>query len=184
MVEKMKKKYLIYAAVGILIIVAAVFAVNFRYPVRYLDLIRENAGELEPSLILAVIMAESSFRESAESPVGARGLMQIMPATAEDIAARMGMTDFSPEDVWRPEINIAMGSFYLNRLYAMYGDVELALAAYNAGQGNVNRWLADPDFSSDGQTLNEIPFRETENYLQRVLQIQKIYEIILRVTGR
>jgi ABC-type transport system substrate-binding protein len=159
-------------------------AVFTRYPVRYLDIIRENAGDLEPALILAVIMAESSFRENAESHRGARGLMQLMPATAEEIARHMGIQNFRPEDVWRPEINIAMGSFYLNRLYRLFGCTELALAAYNAGQGNVQKWLSDPDISNDGKKLDDIPFSETRNYIKRVNSNQRIYNMLLNVTGR
>ncbi|MCL1877756.1 MAG: lytic transglycosylase domain-containing protein, partial [Defluviitaleaceae bacterium] len=176
------KKFLITVLILILIVTAGVMAINFRYPVRHMDIIRENAGELEPSLILAVIMAESSFRENAQSHAGAQGLMQLMPATAEDIASQMGL-DFNQNDVWMPEINIAMGSFYLNRLYSQFGCIEVALAAYNAGQGNVNNWLANPELSHDGETLDAIPFRETANYVQRVRQAQRIYEIILRVRG-
>ena len=174
-------------AIAVLSVVAAVMLVNMRFPVRYLDIIHEVAGDLdiEPSLILAVIMAESSFRQRAESHAGAQGLMQLMPATAQEIAQQMGMEGFEPSDVWQPEINIAMGSFYLNRLKNLFGgSLDLALAAYNAGQGNVNRWLADPEFSADGQTLDVIPFAETYNYLRRVRFNQRVYRIILTLTRR
>jgi len=178
------KKWAIIA-IAVLSVVAAVMMVNIRFPVRYLDIIRENAGDLEPSLILAVIMAESSFRQGAESHAGAQGLMQLMPATAQEIAGQMGIENFEPSDVWQPEINIAMGSFYLNRLKNLFGgNLDLALAAYNAGQGNVNRWLADPEFSNDGQTLDVIPFAETHNYLRRVHFNQRVYQIILTLTRR
>jgi len=172
------------AVIFVLSVVAMCMAVYMRYPVRHLDIIRENAGELEPSLILAVIMAESSFRETVESHRGAQGLMQLMPATAREVAAQMGITDFDPDDIWLPEVNIALGSFYLNRLAARYGDVDVALAAYNAGQGNVSSWLANPELSQDGVTLDVIPFPETYNYVRRVRRVQRIYQIILRVTGR
>ena len=155
-------------------------AVSTRFPVRYMDIINYHAGELEPSLILAVIMAESSFNPQATSRVGAQGLMQIMPATADDIARRMGMHDFDPQDIWYPEVNIAMGAFYLNWLYARYnGNISLALAAYNAGLGNVDSWLANPELSADGQNLDRIPFPETYNYLNRIEQFQRIYNILL-----
>lgn len=116
-------------------------AVNIRFSVRHLDVIQENAGELEVLLVLAVIMMESSFQEGAESYMEAQGFIQLLPATAEEIDSQMGMTNFSAEYVWYPEINIAMGSFYLNRLRNLYRCVELAFAAYNAGQGTVNRCL-------------------------------------------
>jgi len=171
--------------IAVLTLSAAVMVVSIRFPVRYLDIIHENAGDLEPALILAVIMAESSFRQSAESHRGAQGLMQLMPATAEEIAQQMGMTDFKPENVWQPEVNIAMGIFYLNRLKNIFdGNIDLALAAYNAGQGNVNNWLANPELSHDGKTLYSIPFAETYNYLRRVRFNQRIYEIILTLTRR
>ncbi|MCL2216701.1 MAG: lytic transglycosylase domain-containing protein [Defluviitaleaceae bacterium] len=176
-----KNKKWILLAIAVLSVIAFVMAVNIRFPVRHLDIIRAHAGELDPALILAVIMAESSFRQNAESPAGAQGLMQLMPATAEEIAQHMGLEDFQPEDVWLPEINIAMGSFYLNRLKNIFGgNLDLALAAYNAGQGNVNSWLANPEFSGDGKTLDTIPFMETHNYLRRVRFNRRVYEILLR----
>ena len=180
-----KKLPYILIFTSLMIIAAMILAVNLRFPVRYLDIIRENAGELEPALVLAVIMAESSFRREAQSHMGAQGLMQLMPDTAQEIAGLMGLTDFRPEDVWRPEINIAMGSFYLNRLLNQFdGNLELALAAYNAGQGNVNNWLADPEISGDGRTLDSIPFPETYRYLQRVMFNRDVYRIILTLTRR
>ena len=179
------KKWIFIAVVAVLCLVAFFMMLNMRFPVRYLDIINENAGQLEPALILAVIMAESSFRDGALSHRGAQGLMQLMPATADEIAAHMGMGDFSPEDVWLPEINIAMGSFYLNRLVRLFdGNVDLALAAYNAGQGNIGNWLNDPELSADGKTLDRIPFPETYNYLRRVRFNQRVYNIILRLTRR
>jgi len=149
-----------------------------------MDVIEANAGELEPSLILAVIMAESSFRPMVESRAGAQGLMQLMPGTAEWMAQLMGMADFEAQDVWIPEVNIAIGSFYLNWLVSYFdGNIDLALAAYNAGQGNVRRWLADPAFSGDGENLHTIPFAETHNYLNRVRLNQRIYRVLLAVRG-
>ena len=182
----MKKKWIALAVIFFLTIVAAVMAVNMMFPVRHLDVVRDNAGQLDVPLILAVIRAESSFRENAYSHAGAQGLMQLMAPTAAEVAQHMGL-DFKPEDVWDAEINIAMGSFYLNRLYSLFGCVELALAAYNAGQGRVKSWLADPKLSSDGVNLDDIgdiPFEETRNYVRRVIIFQNIYRIILWVTGR
>ena len=177
-----KRTLLSLVIIGALSTVALGMAINARFPVRYLEIVNDNAGELDPSLILAVIMAESSFRPNAQSHAGAQGLMQLMPATAEWMAEQMGKTDFNPEDVWLPEVNIAIGSFYLNWLVRYYnGNKNLAIAAYNAGLGNVNRWLADPEFSSDGLNLDVIPFRETYNYLHRVQRNQRIYVEILRI---
>ena len=180
----MKKFFITIFILGVLCVAALAVAVHMRFPVRHMDIIEANAGDIEPTLILAVIMAESSFRPHAESHRGAQGLMQLMPTTAEWVAQLMGMNDFDPANVWQPEVNIALGSFYLNRLLRLYnGNITLALAAYNAGQGNVSSWLSDPEVSSDGETLDVIPFNETYNYLRRVNFNQRIYEIILRFNG-
>jgi len=145
-----------------------------------MEIINTHASELEPSLVLALIMAESSFNEDALSHAGAQGLMQIMPSTAIDVAARMGLVNFEPEHIWIPEINIAIGTFYLNWLKTQFdGNLDLALAAYNAGQGRVSGWLGDPELSRDGTTLDTIPFPETENYLRRIGQFQTIYRFLL-----
>ena len=168
--------------IGVLSTSALVIAINIYFPIRYLDIIEENAGELDLALILAVIHAESRFDPQAESHRGAQGLMQLMPPTAQWKAGQMGMTDFKPEDVWLPEVNIAIGVFYLNWLISRYdGNINLALAAYNAGLGNVDRWLANTEFSSDGLTLDVIPFLETHNYLIRVNQRQRIYQVLLTI---
>ena len=181
----MKKWLLSIFIILVLFFAALVVGVHTRFPVRYMDIIEAHAGDIDPTWILAVIMAESSFRPNAESHRGAQGLMQLMPATAEWVAELMGMEDFEPEHVWKPEVNIALGSFYLNRLKRTYnGDINLALAAYNAGLGNVNSWLRDPEVSADGVTLDSIPFNETYNYLRRVTFNQRIYEIILAVYRR
>jgi len=162
--------------------IAAFLAVSSLFPIRHMDTITANAGSLDPALILAVIMAESSFDETAQSRAGAQGLMQLMPTTAADIARRMGNTDFAPYHVWDSETNITMGIYYLNWLKARYnGNIELALAAYNAGLGNVDSWLADRQFSPDGVNLTSIPFPETENYIRRVNQFRRIYQILLTI---
>lgn len=166
--------------IAVLCFVAGILALNLRFPIRHMDIINAHAGELPPHFILAVIMAESSFDQYARSRAGAQGLMQLMPPTAADMAQRMGLANFEPEHVWDPEVNIAIGIFYLNLLKTRYdGNLNLVLAAYNAGLGNVDIWLADPELSGDGQTLDRIPFPETENYLRRVRQFERIYRILL-----
>jgi len=163
--------------------IGGVVFVNNRFPLRYVDLVNEHAEmfDLEPAFVFAVIHAESRFDSNAVSRVGASGLMQIMESTAYWIAPRVGMDDFNYESqIFDPAINIHLGVYYLSTLNNAFGDLELALAAYNAGRGNVHRWLNNPDFSSDGVTLDYIPFPETRNYISRVADNQRIYTFLLR----
>ncbi len=147
-------------------------------PLRHEDIIRQQARDktLDPSLIAAVIYAESHFRDQT-SPAGARGLMQITPETAAEIAQKSGGTEFEQGDLGTPQVNIAYGSWYLRWLLQHYGgNVTLAVAAYNAGSGNVDRWIArDP-----GMRANEIPFPETRAYVRKVLAARRDYRIEYR----
>jgi soluble lytic murein transglycosylase len=142
-------------------------------PLRHEDIIRQQARDkdLDPSLIAAVIYAESHFRDQT-STAGARGLMQITPETADEIARRSGGTEFEQGDLGTPQINISYGSWYLRWLLDHYGGNEtLAVAAYNAGTGNVDQWIgADP-----GMKAHEIPFPETREYVDEVIEIRDIY---------
>ena len=151
------------------------------YPLRYFDIIQECAIEygLAPELIFAVIHAESRFNKDAFSEKGAGGLMQIIDSTAYWLAPRIGMSDFDFTQIFDPEINIRLGCFYLSMLEQQYGDTDVALCAYNAGNGNVDQWLQNSEYSDDGKTLKEIPFRETREYVKRVAGNRKIYSIIL-----
>jgi soluble lytic murein transglycosylase len=145
-------------------------------PLRHEDIIRQQAADkgLDAALIAAVIYEESRFRDQT-SHAGARGLMQITPATARFIARDSGGTEFVEGDLATPQINIAYGSYYLRYLLDQYdGDVELAVAAYNAGETNVNRWLTQAG-AGDFET-GDIPFPETRAYVDNVLDSRSEYE--------
>ncbi len=170
---------------GLIIFAGAVFLLinwgqdsmyKMLYPLRYTELVEKYADQnnLDPYLVYGVIKAESNFIHDAHSGV-ARGLMQITDSTAEWIAGKMGLKDFEPALLDDPAWNIQMGCYYLRYLLDYYGDRELALAAYNAGMGNVDRWLADEAHSADGETLDNIPFGETREYVKRVEKYTKIY---------
>jgi len=140
-----------------------------------------NIHGLDPILIASIINVESGFNERAVSPAGASGLMQIMETTAYWIAEELGLVHFSYADmIFVPEINIKLGTWYINRLLNTYATKEVALAAYNAGSGRVNSWLLDPQFSDDGETLSHIPFLETRNYVNRVEINMQIYRVLGR----
>jgi len=181
--KRLLPKLLLIALVIIVIAaVCAVLLVRRFYPLRYLDIISKYAEEynLSVELVCAVIHSESRFDENAVSPEGASGLMQIMESTAYWLAPQIGMDDFDYGQIFDPEINIRLGCYYLSMLGRRYGDIDVALSAYNAGSGNVEEWLKNPEYSSDEATLDHIPFTETRNYVSRVASSQRIYSILLR----
>ncbi len=146
-------------------------------PLRHEDIIRQQASAkgIDPSLVAAVIYAESKFRDQT-SHAGARGLMQITPATARYIAKLSGGTAFEQGDLATPQINISYGVFYLRYLLRRYeGNEVLALAAYNGGEGNVDRWIAEASTSERAFGVDAIPFSETRDYVGRVLDVQLEY---------
>jgi soluble lytic murein transglycosylase len=141
---------------------------RLRYPLAYQQIVRGHARHyrLDPALLAAVIYQESKFRPDVRSSSGAVGLMQLLPATAEGIALHTGGTHFRADDLYDPEINVRYGAWYLRHLLDRYGDEETALAAYNAGQKNVDRWLREGV---------GIRFAETRDYVRRVERLKKIY---------
>ncbi len=141
-------------------------------PLRHEDVIRQQAADkdIDPALIAAVIYEESKFRDQT-SRAGARGLMQITPATADFIARDSGGTAFTQSDLATPQVNISYGAYYLRYLLRRYdGDVALAVAAYNAGETNVSRWVAAAGGPERFDAERDIPFPETRKYLAGVLE--------------
>ena len=139
-----------------------------------------SAKHLDPALIAAVIYAETKF-DPRPSAAGAQGLMQILPETAYFIARRSGGTRFQASDLATPSVNVAYGSYYLRYLLDHYaGNQMLAIAAYNAGLTNVDRWVADA--RTNGLPLSDaaIPFPETREYVQRVLSAELDYRAAYR----
>jgi soluble lytic murein transglycosylase len=146
-------------------------------PLRHEDIIRQQAAAkgLDPSLVAAVIYTESKFRDQT-SHAGARGLMQITPATARYIAHLSGGTAFEQGDLSTPQINISYGVYYLRYLLHRYdGNKVLALAAYNGGEGNVDHWIAASGAPARVFQVSAIPFTETRDYVGRVLDAQRQY---------
>ena len=141
---------------------------RIRYPLHYSQYVRVHAREhnLDPALVAAVIYQESKFSSDAKSSSGAIGLMQLTPSTARGIAIRTHGSKFETSDLYNADINIRYGAWYLADLFEKYGTERLVLAAYNAGQGNVDRWRAN------GQPIQ---FPETRAYVQRVEHLQRVY---------
>jgi soluble lytic murein transglycosylase len=148
------------------------------FPLHYVADIRSAAqrNHLDPALVAAVIYAESHFDQNVQSRSGAVGLMQVMPATAQEIARKSGGVTFVTSDLGTARINILYGCFYLRRLLDQYqGSIVETLAAYNAGAGNVDAWVR-----ASGHALRtaDIPFGETRKYVERVLSVRAIYRHI------
>jgi peptidoglycan lytic transglycosylase len=173
------------ATVGLLSVVIVLALPLFRkavidiggLPIAYSDVIRQQAAEkhLDPALIAAVIYAETKF-DPRPSSAGAEGLMQILPQTAVFLAHRSGATTFHVSDLGTPEVNIAYGSYYLRYLLDEYhGSEMLALAAYNGGETNVNRWLATAHDQGTALTVSAIPFPQTRAYVEKVMSAQRQY---------
>ena len=172
--------------IGIIIFVIAVSVVyrayvvpNVLYPVRYDEYVEKYAADynIDKKLVFAVIKAESGFDKNDRSKTGARGLMQIMPETGIWAADIIGIDDFSLDMLYDEDTNIRIGCWYLRYLLDMYdGKLETALAAYNAGCGNVNKWLSDFQYSSDGETLDSIPYKETDGYVAKTVKYMSAYE--------
>ena len=147
-------------------------------PLRHEDIIRQQAADkgLDPALIAGVIYTESRFRDQT-SHAGAKGLMQLLPSTADEIGRASCGTAFVQGDLADPQVNISYGSFYLRYLIRRYGGNEvLAIAAYNAGEGRVDRWIFDA--RHDGEEfdhLRHIPFPETRHYVEQVLDMRGRY---------
>ena len=147
-------------------------------PLRHDDIIRQQARKkgVDANLIAAVIYEESRFRDQT-SHAGARGLMQITPATARFIARDSGGTAFSQRDLAAPQINIAYGTYYLRYLLRRYdGKEQLAVAAYNAGETNVDRWVRRAGGPQAFDTIGDIPFPETRSYVQNVFRSKRSYQ--------
>jgi soluble lytic murein transglycosylase len=147
-------------------------------PLRHEDIIRQQARDkdLDPALIAGVIYAESHFRDGQTSEAGAQGLMQITPATAQMIARKSGGVAFTVNDLGTPQVNIAYGAWYLRYLMGRYaGNETFALAAYNGGEGNVDRWLDRAEQRNEALTIAAIPFSETRTYIQRVQDAKRQY---------
>ena len=144
------------------------FVLRLRYPLRYSQIVRTHAKnyDLDPSLLAAVIYTESKFNPGARSGAGAIGLMQLLPDTARGIAVRTGGNAFVVSDLLVPELNIRYGAWYLRHLLDRYDDERTALAAYHAGQGNVDRWRRQGV---------AIQFPATRSYVAKVERVKEIY---------
>jgi len=159
--------------ISLLILANGDSLLQFVYSLPYREEITQKCEEnqIDAGLVMSVIYSESRFRPDAESAAGARGMMQIMPVTGAWIAERLGIEDYSADRLYEPALNISMGIWYMSWLEQQF-DKEPAqvLAAYNAGPGNVKKWIEAEIWDGSQQQLENIPFNETRNYVQRILK--------------
>ncbi len=151
---------------------------NF-FPMPHFQVVKNSAREnhLKIIMIYAVMKTESGFKTDAVSPKGATGLMQITEKTGQWIADKIHMEEYTAEDLLDPEVNIRMGCWYLSYLLERFnGNKELALAAYNAGEGTVFQWMNSNDIEWRGSEIKSLPYAETEKYLFRVNRIYYVYK--------
>lgn len=151
---------------------------KYFYPIKYEEYVYKYSAELniDPILTFAIIKTESNFDETAESKSGAIGLMQLMDTTAKEQAEKLNI-QYSKEILYDPEINLKLGINYFNTLLDYYNqNYILAFAAYNAGLGNVQKWIQEGIINEDGTDIENIPFKETNMYVRKVINIYEIYK--------
>ena len=150
------------------------------FPLEYWDIIRQQAAarNLDPYLVAALVAQESTFQADVRSSANAWGLMQIVPATGRQYAAKLGIRRFTTASLTEPEINLRIGTAYLADLIARQGDVISALAAYNAGESRIARWHAERPGVDRDEFIDDIPFPETQNYVKRIIGTAEDYRIL------
>lgn len=158
------------------------------YPRTYAEMVDREAQQagIDPNLVYAVIRQESNFDAQAVSHAGAIGLMQIMPDTFSWLQTKMDAQDhrtYTQKDLYDPETNIRFGCKLLSILTGRYADLRTALAAYNAGMGNVDGWLQNASYSTDGKTLEAIPIEETRTYTEKVLRNYTQYQALYHTSS-
>lgn len=146
------------------------------YKKDYSEYVSKYAEEydIDENLIYALIKAESNFNEKAVSHQNAKGLMQLMQYTAQDLANR-SQIKLTKDNILEPDININLGTQYIALLLNKYDSIEVALAAYNAGSGNVDRWIKNGTIKSDGSDIENVPYKETNTYVRKIMRNYKMY---------
>ncbi len=188
---KTKKKLTTVMWIGIILFLGLIVSfpkwITIFYPLPHRDIVFVNAQEfnIDPYLVFAIIRAESKYQNEAQSPVGARGLMQIMPETGQWIADQMKIDGFKEDDLHKPEVNIRFGCWYINYLNKEFkGKIPLELAAYNAGRANVKQWVKEGKWDGNPRQTEGIPFLETKQYVENVLNSYEAYKSIYDNLGK
>ena len=178
----MKRTLIILLIICVILAIFSIFNIPNKilkqiYKKEYSQYVEKYSEEynVDKYLVFAIIKAESNFEPTAVSHKEAKGLMQLMYPTAEDVAKKVNV-DLNEENVLTPEININLGTKYISMLMQKYENINLALAAYNAGSGNVDNWIQDGTLKDDGSNIENIPYTETNNYVRKILRDYEIYQ--------
>lgn len=152
----------------------------FLYKKEYNEYVEKYSTQygVDENLVYSIIKNESKFNSNAVSTSDAKGLMQIMDNTVKDIANGIDEMEYDDIDIFDPETNIHLGVNYLSELLEKYDNVSLAVAAYNAGIGNVDKWIQNGVLDKNGTNIENIPFKETNLYVRKVLRDYKIFSLI------
>jgi len=179
--KRKSAKKLLIALVVIIIIILVVICINklmikILYKKEYSEYVSKYSQQygVDENLIYALIKAESNFEVSAVSNKNAKGLMQLMPSTADDVARKCEI-ELTDDNILQPDININLGTKYISTLLEKYECMEVALAAYNAGSGNVDKWIDNGTIKADGSDIENVPFKETNTYVRKIMRDYKIY---------
>jgi soluble lytic murein transglycosylase len=171
----------------LIFIVIIAIVINYKallkyfFPEKYKAAVLKYSTEykIDPYIVYSIIKAESNFKPDAKSNKGAAGLMQITPQTGKYIASLLEVKNFNQEMLYSPDVNIKYGCFYLSKLFKDFnGDLDAVLAAYNGGEGNVRKWLKEDEAGRKFIKVEELPFAETRNYVQKVKRNHKIYKYL------
>lgn len=174
------KKIVSFLIFFILAVIVIFVIAKIIYKTKYIDIINAECQNynVDKYEILSIIKAESNFNSDAVSSKNAIGLMQLTPETANWCAKKMGFREVTQTDLLNPEINIKLGVYYYSYLLQRYGDMNTALAAYNAGMGKVDLWLEDSRYSKDGKTILTTPYEETNKYIIKINNNLKMYKFL------
>ena len=183
-----KKLFIIVLIIFVSIIILSLLDIEekilkFIYPIRYKEYVYKYSVNLDidPMLTFSIIKTESNFNEKAESKSGAIGLMQLMESTAKEQAEKLNI-NYSKQILFETEINIILGLNYFNTLLDYYNqNYILAFAAYNAGLGNVQKWIAEGIIKEDGSDIENIPFKETNMYVRKIIKTYETYKELYKI---
>ena len=175
--KKLLKTLVVIILISIVVICINKLMMKIMYKKEYSEYVSKYSQQygIDEDLIYALIKVESNFEAKAVSNKNAQGLMQLMYSTAKDVAKKSDI-ELTEDNILEPDININIGTKHLSTLLEKYECVEIALAAYNAGSGNVDKWINNGTIKSDGSDIENIPFKETNNYVRKIMRDYRIYK--------